>query len=518
MKTTIYISALAAILIASACSTTQNIGRVVEDNIYYVPGKRSLYVNELERQAGQAVDLDVVMQNRNNNINPSIRNKELSEANSTNVNPNAYHIGMARYATQQQVDQAELQNPGSMQVIPIPEGDGYWMREFYGTEADLQECVRIMNRYPDGFALFGNGYEIALHLSFSPDWNVYTLNNRFWWFPTSSNFAIYSKFLFGTYPDYVWTVAWNNMRYDNLAFNWHIGSGIYTGWHNAYWGYDPYWSYGHHGWGYIPVYSSWYSHYCWGWEYDYWSHSHWGYYPYWRYPNGGSNHWAHHHGGAGWNNNRPGSSNIRQNYASRDQYTGNRPSPNGNRVQDNRGSSQSRDAYTRSNNTSQSTSNRGTYTRNNSVNQNNNNREVNANNNNNNNRASYTRTNTNTGTQNSTNGSYSRNSSVNQNNRSATTTNTNYRPNNTSSTQQNTTTKSSSNSYSRSGESSSSNTSYRNGGNNSNSYSNSSSSYSNSSSNSNSSGSYSSGSSGSYSSGSSGNSGSSSRSSTGRRD
>ena len=279
MKTRIYIIACAAIMIASACSGATNLARATEDDIYYVPGKHSLYVQELEQQTGQSIT-------PNTPNNAAVYNGRNENRDAANTASRA--IGMARYATTRQVEEAEARNPGSVDIIPIPEDDGYWMSGFTGSDRDLEECVRIMNLYPEGFALFGNGYEIALNLSFSPDWNVYTLGNRYWWFPTPSNIELYTKFIFGTYPGYAMTIAWNNPRLDAYAFdhfynsrfwfggsrwgwgwNWRYGGGYYDPWYYSSWYYNPWydhyydWRFYHHHYGYHYGYyhDRYYSHY-----------------------------------------------------------------------------------------------------------------------------------------------------------------------------------------------------------------------------------------------------------------
>ncbi|MDR2130574.1 MAG: hypothetical protein LBP56_05330 [Odoribacteraceae bacterium] len=342
MKTRIYTTAWAAILIASACSSTSNFARAIEDDIYYVPGEHSLYVQELEQQTGQAIDPSI-LQNHNNT---PLYNGE--NENRDNVNTNSHAIGMARYATQQQVDEAEASNPGTIDVITPPEDDGYWMSGFNGSEYDLRECVRIMNLYPEGFALFGNGYEIALTLSFSPDWNVYTLNNRYWWFPTSSNINLYPKFLFGTYPTYAMTMIWNNPRFDSYAF-----SNLYDfrfGVSGRYWSVG--WS-----WGY---YDPWYYN---SWYYSPWYHDHY----YYRYHD---HYYRYHHHYHDWEyyhhyrDHRPYYAGSRSNYVSRHVYTGRRDSYYNSRTNYSH-ANRSRSSHVNS----QSTNARSNYNRNNAVNQ-----------------------------------------------------------------------------------------------------------------------------------------------------
>lgn len=317
MKIALYISAFAVIF--SACSSSQSFTRAQEDDIYYVPGKRSLFVQEVKKKTGVDIVTDKNSSSRENTANEKTYAKENDES----VNPKSYAIGMARYATEKQVQKEEARTGQPVARIAVPEGDGYWLGGFKGSDSDLEECVRIMNRYPEGFAYFGNGYEIAQNLSFSSDWNVFTLNGRYWWFPTNSNIALYNQLIFGNYPKYIWTQAWNDPRFDSfawsnrVAFSWdNWGWRGSFGWGNS-WGWDPYWNYGYNG-----FYDPW-GWNSWGPSYGYypgWGHSHWGHRPGWGHhgPN-----WGHHRPDWGGGSiNRPTASTTR--YAPKKQYTTNR--------------------------------------------------------------------------------------------------------------------------------------------------------------------------------------------------
>ncbi len=309
MKTILSILTLAALV--SACSTTRDFARVSEDDIYYVPGKQSLLVQEIERKTGSTLSLyPAEEQHKSKEIDPAVLAKEQAEANSGKVNPRAKAIGMARYATQKQVEEAQAQS--TPPILIDEESQGYWIGGFKGNQRDLDECVRIMNRYPEGFAIFGNAHEIAMRLSFDSDWNVYTVNNRYWWFPSNTNIELYSKLHFGTYPDFMWTVMWNDPRFDRFAMDrwnsrWNFGFGYsswgnnwgWNSWYNPWgWNHSSYWGYGYYpGWRHDPWY--WHNH----WNYGYW-------HPY--YP-GGRPHWGH--------TTKP---NLKPNYATRTHYTNNR--------------------------------------------------------------------------------------------------------------------------------------------------------------------------------------------------
>ncbi|WP_065220034.1 MULTISPECIES: hypothetical protein [Butyricimonas] len=317
MKIALFISALAVIF--SACSSSQNFTRAQEDDIYYVPGKRSLFVQEVKKKTGVDIVADRTSSSRENTANDKTYPKE----NDNSVNPKSHAIGMARYATEKQVQKEEERTGQTVSRIAIPEGDGYWLGGFKGSDNDLEECVRIMNRYPEGFAYFGNGYEIAQNLSFSPDWNVFTLNGRYWWFPTNSNISLYNELIFGNYPKYAWTMIWNDPRFDSFAWSNRVSFGWDRwGWRGSFgwgsgWGYDPFWN----NYGYYGFYDPW-GWNSWGPNYGYypgWGYPHWGHRPGWGHhgPN-----WGYHRPGWGGSIERPTASTTR--YAPKKQYTSNR--------------------------------------------------------------------------------------------------------------------------------------------------------------------------------------------------
>lgn len=140
--------------------------------------------------------------------------------------------------------------------------EGYWMKEYRGNDRDLEEIQRIINIYPNGFATFSSGEQIALELSFDSDWNVYTDGNgRYWWFPSNSNVQLYSKLLMGDYPRYIWTILDRNNTYTRLNINLDpIRIGYSNPWTYDYWRYSPYLS---------------------PWDYDYYNSYY--YKPYWRH-------------------------------------------------------------------------------------------------------------------------------------------------------------------------------------------------------------------------------------------
>lgn len=184
------------------------------------------------------------------------------------------------------------------------EQKGYWIGGFKGNNRDRDEAKHIMNRYPEGFAYIANGEEIAMNLSFDPDWNVYTENGRYWWFPSNTNIELYSQFLFGNYPKYVYTVVWNNPQFTSWDFDYAFNWGFRTGWASSGWNFGFGWNY--------PWYSGWNNSWNCGWYDPWWNYGYNGCYPpYYGHPHWSNPHWGHPGGGNGhypnWGppNNRP---------------------------------------------------------------------------------------------------------------------------------------------------------------------------------------------------------------------
>lgn len=314
MKILIYISPLIAVLI-SACTSTRQLSHVVEDDIYYIPGERSLFAREVERKTGLTIQADRVTTTTPEKASTSY--KDYPKERDYSENPISYKIGMNRYGSDttksssgiteiSREEENSARNGIVERVVTDPEYDeGYWLNGFDGSSSDLKICEQIIHRYPEGFAAFGNAEEIARNLTFSSDWNIFTYKGRYWWFPTPSNYNLYHELVFGTYPKYVWTVIWNDIRFDTFAaqdffdpfygigsyWNYHYlwGNGFYNGYYSGfYWRHSP-WNYGY------GFYNPW-----WGWDYGWYGYYGYyppfgGYYPYWHngYHRPG---WGHSHG------------------------------------------------------------------------------------------------------------------------------------------------------------------------------------------------------------------------------
>lgn len=336
MKFSLYIAGLAFIIVS--CSTTRNFSSIMEDDIYYVPGKKALAIREVENLTGhdigteQPVDPTVLAGEIPRSAGSSTPPATFSSSNSMKINARSGQLEQVNIQSLTREAEEKLANNEEIDMT-LYENTGYWIGGYRGPASDLTEIQRIINMYPEGFANFSNGQEIALNLSFDSDWNVYTDNGRYWWFPSNTNINLYSSLLFGTYPKYIWTIVWNNPRFDSWAFdatfnnrfNWSLNLGwggpgwsIGFGWNSGW--YDPWYG----GW-YDPWYRPWYGGYYPGWGYPHWHHPHWGH-PGWYYPHwgGGSGHYPNRPNRPHWAGQRPGFgggvSGIRPN--------GNRPNSN----------------------------------------------------------------------------------------------------------------------------------------------------------------------------------------------
>ena len=120
MKIALYFSALAVIL--SACSSSQNFMRVQEDDIYYVPGRQSLFAQEIKKKTG--VDITSNTSSSSQVSQTSSNDKVYPKEIDNSVNPKSHSIGMARYATEKQVQKEEARTGQTVNRIAVPEDDG----------------------------------------------------------------------------------------------------------------------------------------------------------------------------------------------------------------------------------------------------------------------------------------------------------------------------------------------------------------------------------------------------------
>lgn len=277
MKTSSYISILLVCSLWS-CSSMQNMNSTIEDDIYYIPNEKPLMVKEIETITGQNIDMS--SQSSQGNHSDSYPESKGS-AVINRQKGTTERISTSDFAAQAE---ALLNDPSAEEMTTLYENSGYWLGGFKGNDNDLEEAARIINQYPQGFGVISNGQDIALNLSFNPDWNVYTDNGRYWWFPSSNNIELYNTFLFGTYPKYIWTVIWNDPYYDSWAFDNQFNFGLNFGWGSPGWSFGFGWNSGF----YRPWYGGWYGNPYWGGWYNPWWGNSW--HPGWHHP-----HWGGHY-------------------------------------------------------------------------------------------------------------------------------------------------------------------------------------------------------------------------------
>ena len=182
MKFSLYIAGLAFIIVS--CSTTRNFSSIMEDDIYYVPGKKALAIREVENLTGhdigteQPVDPTVLAGEISRSAGSSTPPATFSSSNNTKINARSGQLEQVNIQSLTREAEEKLANNKEIDMT-LYENTGYWLGGYRGPASDLTEIQRIINMYPEGFANFSNGQEIALNLSFDSDWNVYTDNGRY---------------------------------------------------------------------------------------------------------------------------------------------------------------------------------------------------------------------------------------------------------------------------------------------------------------------------------------------------
>lgn len=263
MKKLFYIGVIA--MIVASCSTGQyTTGRSYEDDLYYNPKEKPLVIQEVEKELP-----DVSAQEKNELLEIAKKSvKEAPEKYPDITNVDRIEIESVEYKTNPET--------GAIDTIIEIMSQGYWINGFEGSKAELEEAMRVIDQYPNGFGYFSHGNSIGENLAFDSDWNVYTRDGKYWWFPRVTNLTMYNQFMFGRYPRYEWTVIWDSPHYDYWDFDYHFGYSSYwrwrhydrwhfrTSWYDPYW-YSPSWRFGV-GFGVNPWYN----------------HNHWYDYPYYR--------------------------------------------------------------------------------------------------------------------------------------------------------------------------------------------------------------------------------------------
>lgn len=237
----LYLFLIIVISITSCSIENFSTSNVYEDDIYYNPSEKPLSVKEIEKKV-------------------AIYTKEVSKEDNKSYESKAQKIirnDRAKYPdfTEKEINNLEIssvelrenQKTGALDTIIEVMNKGFWMNGFKGTDSDLKEAMRTIERFHNGFGYYGNSSEIANNLAYDPDWNVYTRDGKYWWFPTFSNSAFYTSNAFATYPRYNDIVRWNQPAYDSWAFGYQYNHNY--GWYgygrrnyyNNNWGMNPYW-------------------------------------------------------------------------------------------------------------------------------------------------------------------------------------------------------------------------------------------------------------------------------------
>ncbi|MGL5681745.1 MAG: hypothetical protein ACRDDZ_01655 [Marinifilaceae bacterium] len=297
MKRGIYILIIGITSLLTSCSSHYGFTKYMGDDLYYSPDAPVQQVVLSQKRQQNIID--------QREIDDAIRETRATRMDTRNIDLSNYINENGELDTQALMSDAkrELQTEGRVSKT-LYSNPGYWIGGFKGNNKDLKEASRIIKRYPEGFAYTANDQDIAMNLSFDPDWNVYTMDGRYWWFPSYSNMNLYSQFLFGNYPRYIYTVVWNQPTFNSWDFDYAFNAGYNAGWYGSGW-YGSGWNFGFSfGWGnswYNPYYNNWYNPYwggpCNGWYNSCWGPS-WGYRPHWYHPHYG--HYPPH-----WGNNHP---------------------------------------------------------------------------------------------------------------------------------------------------------------------------------------------------------------------
>lgn len=262
---------LLIVIILSSCETSRIMtSNIYEDDLYYSPSEKPLSVKEMERNLTNDISINQLSDKQNEQyINTA---KKIIDKNRTNYPDitNREVDNLAIKSVKIRKNPATGINDTIIEVI----NKGFWINGFKGSKADLDDAMNTIERFPLGFGYFGNGDRIGENLAFESDWNVYTRDGKYWWFPTFSNITFYSRNTFGTYPRYNEIVMWNNPNYEYWDYDYQYNS---SGWYRNH-RYRPF---SYYSWGYSPFwYDSFNYDMFYPYNYGYYYPYHFGYYPY----------------------------------------------------------------------------------------------------------------------------------------------------------------------------------------------------------------------------------------------
>ena len=156
MKTFLYTLAIPIAVALASCSSSRSLSSAMEDDIYYVPGRRALVAQEIENLSGQQQTAPVTA--------AGIRSEEVgSRATGSSIAPSAFSSEKQKvinpatgqidnFSVAELTDQAKQRLAESDEIQEtIYQNTGYWVNGYKGDGSDLEEIQRLINRYPDGF-------------------------------------------------------------------------------------------------------------------------------------------------------------------------------------------------------------------------------------------------------------------------------------------------------------------------------------------------------------------------------
>lgn len=223
------------LLITTACSPSYVGTSAFQDDIYYVPGEKSLIDQEMAVYTTKPKTKESIIK-QTAKTEPTTKTTFDDDRNFQQI--------QKQYSETLANDSVKVDNTTYYNDEP-----GYFIGEFNGNDSDLDEIERLRQWYPQGFGYYDNsGYNLAMWLAGDPDWNVYVEGDKVWWTPTWTNYNYYNSFRFSSVR-YGRHFAYNSPYYgSSFGFGFGIGHGFYD---DFYWG-------GSCGWGnnYYPYYGN----------------------------------------------------------------------------------------------------------------------------------------------------------------------------------------------------------------------------------------------------------------------
>ena len=147
MKFSLYIAGLAFIIVS--CSTTRNFSSIMEDDIYYVPGKKALAIREVENLTGhdigteQPVDPTVLAGEISRSAGSSTPPATFSSSNNTKINARSGQLEQVNIQSLTREAEEKLANNEEIDMT-LYENTGYWIGGYRGPASDLAEIQRII--------------------------------------------------------------------------------------------------------------------------------------------------------------------------------------------------------------------------------------------------------------------------------------------------------------------------------------------------------------------------------------